>query len=90
MRQVFIRTERDLSPREREIAGLIAQGLSGPEIAQRLVLSIRTVEGHVLRARIKMDAASRRELARLVTGHVSPRRPCADGPIKCDDEDVAS
>jgi DNA-binding CsgD family transcriptional regulator len=74
-----------LTPREREIAGLIAQGLSGPEIARRLVLSIRTVEGHVYRARTKLDAPTRHDLARVVADSVSPHRPCPDCPlVNCD------
>ena len=36
-----------LTAREREVAGLIAQGKSNREIAEKLVLSERTIEGHV-------------------------------------------
>jgi DNA-binding NarL/FixJ family response regulator len=38
---------RDLTDREREILGLMAEGLSNPGICERLVLSPRTVESHV-------------------------------------------
>jgi DNA-binding NarL/FixJ family response regulator len=38
-----------LSTREREIANLAADGLSNREIAERLVVSARTVEGHIYR-----------------------------------------
>lgn len=56
----------DLSAREREIALLADEGLSNREIAQRLFLSIRTVESHVYQARMKVGAPSRRELGRFV------------------------
>lgn len=40
----------DLSPRERDVLRFVAEGLSSKEIAERLALSVRTVENH--RARI--------------------------------------
>lgn len=55
-----------LSTREREIANLVAQGLSNREIAERLVVSIRTVEGHIYRACTKGGLRDREELAALV------------------------
>jgi DNA-binding NarL/FixJ family response regulator len=39
----------ELTPREREILGLMAEGLSNQGIAERLVLDGKTVEGHVTR-----------------------------------------
>ncbi|WP_319431118.1 helix-turn-helix transcriptional regulator [Mycobacterium sp. RTGN5] len=57
-----------LTEREREIAMLIGQGLSSNRaIAERLTLSVRTVESHVLRAMAKTGTTSREELAALVT-----------------------
>jgi DNA-binding NarL/FixJ family response regulator len=55
-----------LSPREREIAAFIGEGMSNREIAERLTVSVRTVEGHIYRACIKLDAGSREELAVIV------------------------
>jgi DNA-binding CsgD family transcriptional regulator len=55
-----------LTPREREIANLAAAGLSNGAIAERLYLSVRTVEGHIYRACAKLNFASRDELAALV------------------------
>ncbi|MGA1836199.1 LuxR C-terminal-related transcriptional regulator [Herbiconiux sp. 11R-BC] len=56
----------ELTDREHEVARLVAQGLSNKEIAQRLFLSVRTVESHVYTARGKTGSTSRRELGRLV------------------------
>lgn len=55
-----------LTPREREIAELVAAGLSNREVAEQLTLSVRTVEGHVYRACFKLDVADRDELAKLI------------------------
>jgi DNA-binding CsgD family transcriptional regulator len=56
-----------LSPREREIAALIAEGLSNREIADKLLVSVRTVEGHIYRACIKLDVSDRDDLAVIVS-----------------------
>jgi DNA-binding CsgD family transcriptional regulator len=58
--------ELPLTGREREIAMLIAAGLSSPAIAERLSLSVRTVESHIHRAMKKTGTTSRDELANLV------------------------
>lgn len=55
-----------LTGREREIAGLVAAGLTNRQIAEQLVLSIRTVEGHVYKACFKLGVADREELADLM------------------------
>lgn len=59
-------TDVELTRREREIALLVAEGLGNREIAERLYLSVRTVESHVYQARTKLGAASRVELGRTV------------------------
>ena len=48
-----------LSRRESEILSLLAQGLTGEEIARRLVLSPETVRTHVRNAMEKLDARTR-------------------------------
>ncbi|RPA19802.1 LuxR family transcriptional regulator [Gordonia sp. OPL2] len=55
-----------VTAREREITALVAQGLSNREIAERLTVSVRTVEGHIYRACIKLDVADRDALAQVV------------------------
>jgi DNA-binding NarL/FixJ family response regulator len=55
-----------LTPREREIAGLVAKAMSNREIASRLFLSERTVEGHVRNILAKTGTSSRVELTRLL------------------------
>lgn len=55
-----------LSPREREIVTMAAQGLSNRAIADQLVVSVRTVEGHLYRATAKLGIANRAELAGLL------------------------
>ena len=49
----------DLTPREREVLGLVAQGLSDAEIARRLVVSPHTVHRHVANILRKLDMSSR-------------------------------
>ncbi len=51
--------EKTLSPREREILGLLSQGLSGEEAANQLFLSPETVRTHVRNAMTKLGAATR-------------------------------
>ena len=52
-----------LSPREREVAALIARGLSNKAIARALSLSLATVKDHVHRALSKTGLSSRAALA---------------------------
>jgi DNA-binding CsgD family transcriptional regulator len=48
-----------LTPREREMLTLLAQGLSATEIARRLVISRETVKSHVRNAMLKLGARTR-------------------------------
>jgi len=52
-----------LTRREREIAGLVSDGLTNRAIADRLVLSERTVEGHIRSILAKLQLTNRTELA---------------------------
>lgn len=55
------RRTRTLSPREREVLALLARGLTGEQIAERLVLSPETVRTHIRNAREKLGASTRVE-----------------------------
>jgi two-component system response regulator NreC len=52
----------DLTPREVEVLGLIALGYMNPEIADKLVLSVRTVETHRANIQRKTGLTTRAEL----------------------------
>ena len=51
-----------LTAREREIVELAARGLSNKDIAERLTVSVRTVEGHLYRAGLKLGVSERTAL----------------------------
>jgi DNA-binding CsgD family transcriptional regulator len=57
-----------LTRREGEIAELVAQGLSNREIASRLVIAQRIVEGHVEHILAKFGFTSRVQIAAWVAG----------------------
>lgn len=57
---------RTLSSREREIANLLAGGLSNKEIAQRLELAEQTVKNHIHVAFVKLRIRKRAQLATAV------------------------
>ena len=55
-----------LTPVELDVARLVAEGLTNPSIATRLVMSPNTVKTHLSHIFTKLDITSRAELARLV------------------------
>ncbi|WP_406252015.1 LuxR C-terminal-related transcriptional regulator [Streptomyces atratus] len=67
-----------LTPREREVATLVAQGLSNREVAEHLVISKLTADTHVERILTKLDIDSRTEISAVLTawaaGSPQPRR----------------
>ena len=58
-----------LTPREREILTLIAEGNSLAEIAQKLSRSLKTIESHRLSIGRKLKAGNRVELAKIAIAH---------------------
>jgi DNA-binding NarL/FixJ family response regulator len=58
-----------LTPREREIVVLVAQGLTGREIARELTISAKTVERHLTNVRAKLGVRDRVGVARYAIRH---------------------
>lgn len=58
-----------LSTRETEVLGLIAEGLSNAQAAERLFLSPRTVDAHLRRIYDKLGSSSRAEAIRFALDH---------------------
>lgn len=58
-----------LTPRELEVAQLIARGMTNKAIAEELVLSRRTIDGYVERLFAKLDVSARAQVAVWVTQH---------------------
>jgi DNA-binding CsgD family transcriptional regulator len=65
-------SDTPLSPREREIATLIGQGLTNRRIADRLSISIATVERHASNIFTKLGFHSRTQVARWAAEHGLP------------------
>ncbi|MGW6313291.1 ATP-binding protein [Streptomyces sp. NPDC055099] len=61
--QDSLSTPEALTPREREVAALVTQGLSNRQIAERLVISKRTADTHVEHILAKLRVSSRAEVA---------------------------
>ncbi len=69
-RRAVARSEPDpLTPREREVLGLIARGLTNRQIAEELVVSINTVETHRRHILEKLGTRSRAELVAYAMQH---------------------
>ena len=61
-----------LTRRETEIAGLVADGLTNREIAERLFMAQRTAEGHVARILRKLGFTTREQIKAWVAEHQRP------------------
>jgi DNA-binding CsgD family transcriptional regulator len=55
----------NLSPRERELLGLLGRGMTDKQIAAELVISLATVRSHLDRIRDKTGRRRRPDLTRL-------------------------
>lgn len=77
-------TNRELSPRERELLALLAQGLTHQVIADRLFLSVKTVETYRARLKAKTGLKSRADFVRygLETGLLLPSDADAPRPAE--------
>jgi Response regulator containing a CheY-like receiver domain and an HTH DNA-binding domain len=63
------RTSSVVSPREQQVAELVAQGLTNKDIAAALVIAQRTAEGHVEHILEKLGFTSRAQIASWATSH---------------------
>lgn len=69
----------DLTPRELEVVALLAEGLATQDIAEHLVLSVKTVRNHVQNAITKLGAHSKLEAVAIASRRGLVTRPGA-GP----------
>nr|ART40356.1 K784 [uncultured bacterium] len=69
-----------LTPREREIAVLVGEGVSNKVIARRLDITERTVKAHLGAVFAKLGLPGRLQLALLVTSRVERARAAQSGP----------
>jgi class 3 adenylate cyclase/DNA-binding CsgD family transcriptional regulator len=69
-----------LTRRQRQVASLVAQGLTNRDIAERLVVSERTAEGHVEQIRRKLGARSRTQIVAWVLADRTAGGEVTDSP----------
>lgn len=56
----------ELTRRQQQVAALAADGLTDPEIAQELGISLSTARSHLDRVRIKLGVSRKREIGRAL------------------------
>ena len=69
-----------LTPREAEILGLVARGYTNRQIAEQLVISVKTASVHVSHILAKLDARNRVEAA-AIAHRLAPATPAAPGEL---------
>ena len=77
------RPDGELTGREREVAALLADGLTNGQLAERLFISPKTAAVHVSNILAKLGLSSRAEIAALGGAprhRRGPRRPADDTP----------
>jgi len=79
-RQELLQRVAELSPRQREVMQLVAEGLSNKQIAARLMVGTRTAESHVENILTKLGFTSRVQVASWVSreGRDSPDQLAGD------------
>ncbi|MDX2565405.1 LuxR C-terminal-related transcriptional regulator [Streptomyces sp. TX20-6-3] len=70
---------RMLTEREKEIAWLASSGMPSKAIAERLVVSVRTIDNHLQRIYLKLGVSNRRDLSELLTLEKKPKLLYGDG-----------
>ncbi len=68
-------TPLPITDREREIATLVGAGLTNRQVADRLGVSVRTIDGHLYRIFTKLGIEDRDQLARLIRTAGEPNGP---------------
>jgi DNA-binding CsgD family transcriptional regulator len=69
-----------LTPSEQAVVDLVAEGLSNPQIGQRLYVSRRTVQSHLAHVFAKLDITSRTQLAAEAIRHRGNEPGTGNGP----------